>query len=105
MPWTVDNNFDDVLAGIKSDALALAAATGDRITDTVPCDLDGHQVWARCSLVVNQGRLTHKVVWYIDGKRRGYNHLRGILRKGSALRFVPPRQETHEVVLSILRGS
>lgn len=81
MPFIVDDNFDDVLHGMMRKAKQLAYDTN--MTASVPAVLDGHAVTAVARRQVVRGRTTIICVWTVDGLHRGYNAVRGILRRGS----------------------
>ena len=81
MTFIVDNNFDDVLAGMKRQAYADAYRTNERAV--IATKLDGHTVTCQAERRPVKGRLTLIATWMIDGHRRGFNAVCGALRKGA----------------------
>lgn len=81
MPFIVDNNFDAVLASMK--ARGYDEAYNTNAPASVYANLDGHAVLVLVQRKTVKGRLTNVATWNIDGHRRGFNHVRGVLRDGN----------------------
>lgn len=81
MTFIVNNNFDDVLAAMADRARKLAYASNERAVLT--SSLDGHTVVVQAGSRNVKSRTTIAVMWFVDGKRKGLNAVRGVLRRGS----------------------
>ncbi len=58
-----------------------AYVMNDRATEKA--HLDGHRVEVTAARRNVKSRTTIAVTWFVDGHRRGLNHVRGVLRRGS----------------------
>lgn len=81
MTFIVDNNFDDVLASMKARGYEEAYTTN--MPASVYANLDGHPVLVLVEHRVVKKRITLVATWNIDGRRQGYNAVRGVLRPGA----------------------
>lgn len=81
MPFIVDNNFDDVLSAMADRARKTAYVMNDRATEKA--QLDGHRVEVTANRRIVRDRATIAVTWFVDGRRKGLNAVRGVLRRGA----------------------
>lgn len=81
MTFIVDNNFDDVLASMKARGYDEAYQTN--APASVYANLDGHAVLVLVQRKTVKGHLTNVATWNLDGKRCGFNAVRGALREGA----------------------
>lgn len=80
MPFIVDNNFDDVLVAMADRARKTAYVMNDTATER--SELDGHRVEVTAARRNVKSRTVIAVTWFVDGKRKGLNAVRGALGRG-----------------------